>query len=253
MTARGPPKDPFPLRAAAGAHHSQPPAACCLRAVSGWYAAVCASSAWPPTGWPGRRCPTPGSRPAWPAPGARIAEFFCLPRLVPLLGRGGPVARRRARPRSSSCVRRVEVFADGRAGHGLPAVRPRQLDDALHELGDAEPVGQVVVDLGDVQQLLARTVRDRDDVERREGGREAGHPLRQFRRDPGRGQLVEDVLVPIQVGAPQQLGQLVPHLPRRGRRRSSMVSASCSGCGRLFSSQRVPRSTSRRECSRMRV
>ena len=32
-----------------------------------------------------------------------------------------------------------------------------------------------------------------------------------------------------------------------------MVSAICSGCGRLLSSQRVPRSTSRRECSRIRV
>ena len=35
--------------------------------------------------------------------------------------------------------------------------------------------------------------------------------------------------------------------------KKSMVSASASGCGRLFSSQRVPRSTRRRECSRIRV
>ena len=54
--------------------------------------------------------------------------------------------------------------------------------------------------------------RDRDDVERREGGGEPGHAGGDLVRHADAGQLVVDLLVPLQVRAPQQLRQLRPHL-----------------------------------------
>ncbi len=110
-------------------------------------------------------------------------------------------------------MRRVQVLADGGAGHRLPPVGARQLDDPVHQLGDGEPVAHVVVDLRDGQRLLARTVRDGDDVQRREDGREPRDPLRELRRHPGLDELVADGLPPDLVGAAQQLGQLGPDAP----------------------------------------
>ena len=76
-----------------------------------------------------------------------------------------------------------------------------------------QPVGEVVVDLGDVQRLLARAVGDVDDVQRREGRGEARDTRRPARSGtPAPVSSSQDRLVPLQVGAAQQLGQLGPDL-----------------------------------------
>ena len=93
-----------------------------------------ASSASPPTGSPGRTSSEPWISSSVVRARPRIAAFFSSHALKRCSGVEVPLPDGQ-HVRGERRVRRVQVLADGGAGHGLPAVGPRQLDDAVHAAG----------------------------------------------------------------------------------------------------------------------
>ena len=86
--------------------------------------------------------------------------------------------------RGQRSVRRVQLVAERRAHHRLPAVLARQGDDALEQQPELQPLAEPEVHAGDLDRVELASLRRLDDAERGVRGWQRGD--RAWPARPGR-------------------------------------------------------------------